>query len=232
MSQDPVDVPVKNARADSRGRVLQTIQASPSGCDVQFIAEHTGLHANTVRFHLERLEADDLVRRQVGHGSGSGRPPLLYTAAAVPNAGNEHREFGQLAKVLAQLVATTNRDPVGPSIDAGRAWGLELAAVSPAAPSQEEAVSALVEILNQIGFAPEVSHEGEDTVLLQRHCPFLEAAQTHQDVVCSIHLGLMRGLLEGMDAPAAVESLIPFAGPNGCRAPLVPFTKTDPRNLS
>ena len=226
MSQDPVDVRAKNARADSRGRVLHAVRASSSACDVQFIAEHTDLHANTVRFHLERLEADNLVRRQVGHGSGSGRPPLLYTAAAVPNAGNEHREFGQLAKVLAQLVARKNRDPVESSIDAGRAWGLELAADSPAAPSQEEAVTALVEVLDQIGFAPEVSHEGEDTIVLQRHCPFLEVARAHQDVVCSIHLGLIRGLLEGMDAPVAAERLIPFADPAGCRASLAPLTKS------
>lgn len=221
MSQDPVDVRAKNARADSRSRVLDAVRGSSSGCDVQFIAEHTGLHANTVRFHLERLEADDLVRRQVRRGGGSGRPPLMYTAAAVPNAGNEHREFAQLAKVLAQLVASTNHDPVGPSIDSGRAWGLELVAASTDAPSQQEAVTALVEILARIGFAPEIS--GDDgTVVLQRHCPFLEVAESHQDVVCSMHLGLMRGLLEGMNAPIAVEHLMPFADPNGCRASLAP----------
>lgn len=225
MSQDPVDVRAKDARADSRRRVLQTIRASAAGSDVQFIAEHTGLHPNTVRFHLERLEADDLVRRQVRRGGGSGRPPLVYTAAAVPNAGTEHREFGQLAKVLAQLIASMDRDPVGSSIDSGRTWGLELVADSPDAHSQEEAVAALVEILAQIGFAPEVSDAGHDMVVMQRHCPFLEVAQAHQDVVCSVHLGLMRGILEGMDAPVVAESLVPFADPNGCRASLAPLTK-------
>lgn len=226
MSQDPVDVHGKNSRADSRGRVLQAVRASPSACDVQFIAEHTGLHANTVRFHLERLEADDLVRRQVSRSGGSGRPPLTYTAAAVPNAGNDYREFGQLAQVLAQHVASTNRDPVGSSIDSGRAWGLELAADSPDAHTPDQAVAALVEILDQLGFAPEVFDEGEGTVVLQRHCPYLEVARAHQEVVCSMHLGLMRGLLEGMDAPVAAERLIPFAGPTGCRASLAPLTKS------
>lgn len=225
MSHDPVDSRAKDARAESRLRVLQTIRASAAGCDVQFIAEHTGLHPNTVRFHLERLEADDLVRRQVRRGGGSGRPPLIYTAAAVPNAGDEHRDFGQLAKVLAQLVASMDRDPVSSSIDSGRAWGLELVADSPDAHSQEDAVAALMEMLTQIGFAPEISDEGEDLGVLHRHCPFLEVAQSHQDIVCSVHLGLMRGFLEGTDAPVVAERLIPFADSHGCRASLVPVTK-------
>lgn len=149
----------------------------------------------------------------------------MYTAAAVPNAGDKHREFGQIARVLARLIATMDSDPVGPSIEAGRAWGLELSADSSEAQSPEDAVDALTQILDQIGFAPEVSEEGQGLVVLQRHCPFLEVAQSHQEVVCSVHLGLMRGLVEGLDAPVAVDRLTPFATPNGCRASLSPLTK-------
>lgn len=184
------------------------------------MAERTGLHPNTVRFHLDRLEADGLVRRQVRRGGEHGRPPLVYTAAAVPDSGNEHHNFGQLAKVLAQLITDTNPDPVGSAIESGRAWGLELVAGSPHAhaQSQEDAVTTLVEILAQLDFAPKVSDEDGDITVLQRHCPFLEVAQNHQGVVCSVHLGLMRGVLEGLEAPVVAERLIPFAGPNGCQA--------------
>lgn len=225
MSQRSVDARADNARADSRWRVLQAIRASAAGCGVQSMAERTGLHPNTVRFHLDRLEADGLVRRQVRRGGEHGRPPLVYTAAAVPDSGNEHHNFGQLAKVLAQLITDTNPDPVGSAIDSGRAWGLELVAGSPHAPSQEDAVTTLVEILAQLDFAPEVSDEGDDMVVLQRHCPFLEVAQTHQGIVCSVHLGLMQGLLEGLEAPVVAERLVPFAGPNGCQAYLARPTR-------
>lgn len=220
MSREPVDARADSARTESRRRVLQVIDAFPEGCGVQTVAERTGLHPNTVRFHLERLEADGLVRREVRHGGEHGRPPLVYTAAAVPEAGPEHREFGQLTNVLARLIARTNPDPVGSAIEAGRSWGLEVLEDSTDARSPEDAVAVLVEILTRIGFVPKVSRDRESTVILQRHCPFLEAAQAHPEVVCSVHLGLMRGVLESLNVPVIAESLIPFAGPAGCEARL------------
>lgn len=96
--------------------------------------EHTGLHPNTVRFHLDRLEANGLVHRQVRRDGEHGRPPLVYTAVAVPNADNKRRDFGGLAKVLAQLIEDMNPDPVRSAIEVGRAWGLELTSGSPKTP--------------------------------------------------------------------------------------------------
>ena len=42
--------------------------------------DRTGLHPNTVRFHLERLEEDGLVSRRIRRGGDLGCPPLTYTA--------------------------------------------------------------------------------------------------------------------------------------------------------
>lgn len=57
-------------------------------------------------------------------------------------------------------------------------------------------------------------------VITLRHCPFLEVAQEHQEVACSVHLGLMQGALAEMRAPLTVRTLIPFAGPSRCVAQL------------
>lgn len=97
---------------------------------------------------------------------------------------------------------------MGPGIDVGFSKN----------PSNDEAVTELVKVLDQLGFALEVSETDEDIMVLQRHCPFLEVAREHQSVVCSVHLGLMRGLLEGLAAPVVTERLIPFDGPNGCQS--------------
>lgn len=217
-----MSIGVERVRSASRVRVLELLRGSPAGCHVQQIAERTGLHPNTVRFHLERLEGDGLVSRHVRRGGGPGRPPLAYVANPVPDAERGRRGFGELAEVLAQLVTRTSADPAGVAVEAGRVWGLSRTAVSRAARDGDGAIVELTVTLGELGFAPEVCADAGDgrLVVLQRHCPFLEVAQSHQDVVCSVHLGLMRGVLEKLDAPVGVERLVPFASAAGCRAHL------------
>jgi predicted ArsR family transcriptional regulator len=43
-------------------------------------------------------------------------------------------------------------------------------------------------------------------------------AQNHQEVVCSLHLGLMQGALARMRAPVTADRLQPFAEPSVCIA--------------
>ncbi|MFI8092770.1 helix-turn-helix transcriptional regulator [Streptomyces sp. NPDC086080] len=61
---------------------------------------------------------------------------------------------------------------------------------------------------------------GTDRVLRLHHCPFREVAQRRPDIVCAIHLGLMRGTVETLRAPLAAASLEPFVTPHLCVATL------------
>ncbi|WP_413451258.1 helix-turn-helix domain-containing protein [Georgenia phoenicis] len=221
MSQGPASIGAERARTASRLRVLEVLRNSPAGCHVQQVAERTGLHPNTVRFHLERLESDGLVSRHVRRSGEPGRPPLAYVANPVPNAEQGRRDFGRLAEVLAQLVTRANQDPAAVAVEAGRSWGLSRAEASEAA-TNGAGIAELTATLDELGFAPEVCADDDDghPIILQRHCPFLEVAQTHQDVVCSVHLGLMRGILEKLSVPVSAARLIPFARPAGCEAHL------------
>lgn len=222
MRQSPAGTGAEHSRTASRLRVLDVLRNSPAGCHVPQVAERTGLHPNTVRFHLKRLERDGLVSRQVHRSGEPGRPPLAYVANPVPDAEQERRDFGQLAEVLAQLITQTNPDPAGTAVETGRSWGLSREKVSEAATNGAAAIAELTTTLDELGFAPDVCADDDDEhpIILQRHCPFLEVAQTHQDVVCSVHLGLMRGILEKLNAPVNAERLIPFASPAGCEAHL------------
>lgn len=218
VSASPADVGAEQVRTASRRRVLAVVRASPDGCGIPDVARRTSLHPNTVRFHLDRLENDGLVSRQVRRSGEPGRPPLTYTANPVPDEGRGHREFAQLAEVLAQLVTGASTDPAAAAVEAGRTWGAARTE-APAGPTDAPAaLDALVTGLSEIGFVPEVTATGEDITVVQRHCPFLEVAQNHPDVVCSVHLGLMRGILERLDTPLTAERLVPFAGPAGCEA--------------
>jgi predicted ArsR family transcriptional regulator len=109
---------------------------------------------------------------------------------------------------------------------AGRAWGQKLDTSLESLPadarSADEAIDQLVEVLDELGFAPERrTSKGEQQVGL-RHCPFLELAETRASVVCPIHLGLMQGALETWAAPVLVDRLEAFVEPDLCLAHITP----------
>ena len=186
------------------------------------IADQLDVHPNTVRFHLDSLLADGQVE-QVEHGRrGPGRPPLMFQAVRQMDRGGT-RHYRLLAEILIAALAG-ERDPRAKAIAAGRAWGSEMGARPGSAPAHtaDEAVDRLVEVLDELGFAPERrTSKGEQQVGL-RHCPFLELAETRASVVCPIHLGLMQGALETWAAPVSVDRLDAFVEPDLCLAHITP----------
>jgi len=81
----------------------------------------------------------------------------------------------------------------------------------------------LIGVLEDLGFAPDpLQRNAEGQQIALRSCPFLELALEHRDVVCPIHLGLMRGALESWDAPVTVARLEPFRQLDLCLAHLAP----------
>ncbi|MGP1674531.1 MAG: hypothetical protein ACTS8Z_04880 [Candidatus Limnocylindrales bacterium] len=88
-------------------------------------------------------------------------------------------------------------------------------------PTAVDAVDRLVTLLDHAGFAPERPAGAGDPIRL-RHCPFGPLAREHRDVVCGVHLGLMRGALREMGAPLDAVRLEPFVAPDLCVAHLGP----------
>jgi predicted ArsR family transcriptional regulator len=186
------------------------------------IAEELGVHPNTVRFHLDSLLADGQVE-QVEHGRrGPGRPPLMFQAVRQMDRGGT-RHYRLLAEILAASLAA-DRNPRAKAVAAGRAWGRTLGEANPESKpaGPDEAVDRLVEVLDDLGFAPERrTSDGAQSIGL-RHCPFLELAETRGAVVCPVHLGLMQGALETWTAPVSVDRLDAFVEPDLCLAHLKP----------
>ncbi|MGW4095655.1 MULTISPECIES: helix-turn-helix transcriptional regulator [unclassified Mycobacterium] len=192
--------------------VLSTLKASATPMTSAQIAARLDVHTNTVRFHLEHLEAGGQVERVQPHHRSPGRPPQLYRAVRrMDPTGPTH--YRMLAEILANGLASDD-DPAAKAREMGRAWGRTMPR-----PAIDSPVDALVQTLDDIGFAPEPP---ENDQLRLRHCPFLELAQTRASVVCPIHLGLMQGALESWQAPVAVERLDAFVEPDLCVAHLGP----------
>lgn len=195
--------------------VMSTLKASATPMTIAQIAAELAVHPNTVRFHLEHLEAQGQVERVQPHHRGPGRPPQLYRAVhrMDPNGPTHYR---MLAEILVNGLADDD-DSAAKAREMGRAWGRAMPRRT--ADSPDSAINALVQALDDIGFAPEPPEK--DHIRL-RHCPFLELAETRTSVVCPIHLGLMQGALESWQAPLAVERLDPFVEPDLCVAQLGP----------
>lgn len=210
---------MKEQAVSRRRAVAEAVRAAGRPVDVTELARRLGVHANTVRFHLDALLAEGAVTRRTEPPAGRGRPRTVY--AHVPGMDRSGpRGYLLLARML---VAHLTTQPRTAAEAAGHAWGAQLAA-PPGGPSESpagpgEAARRLADVLAGIGFAPDV--ESARRIRL-RHCPFLELAEENGRVVCSVHLGLMRGALAAMGAPVTAARLEPFATADSCLAHLAP----------
>jgi predicted ArsR family transcriptional regulator len=206
----------------SRADVLDMLRAADGPLGVREVAQRMGLHPNTARFHLEALTEAALAVRETEDRERPGRPRIGYRAVADGPAGR--RRYRLLAEMLTSLIAGTMLEPGKAAEEAGREWGAFLA--EPPPPYQRlsaaEAIASLTAIMEELGFAPraEAGGDSEEYRLCLRQCPFREVAQHHQDVICSLHLGLMRGALARMRAPVSAKRLDPFVEPSLCVAQL------------
>lgn len=219
-------MPAPTRSRTGRARVLQCLRLAPEGLGVAEIAAGSGLHANTVRFHLERLVAGGTVVSRAEPRSDPGRPRLTYAAVAAPGGDGDKRDYEFLSRILAGLLTDALPEPAVAATTAGRRWGSLLAdkqtaadrtAVPGEAVDDETAIARLGAILADVGFDPEVS---DAEVIRIHHCPFLEVARDNQQVACSVHLGLMQGALERMGSTVTADRLLPLVEPTLCLATL------------
>ena len=214
----------------SRADVLDMLRAAGGPLGVREVAQQMGLHPNTARFHLEALVEAGLAVRETEDREMPGRPRIGYRAAADGPAGR--RRYRLLAEMLTSLIAGTMPEPGKAAEEAGREWGSYLTEQPP--PYQkltaEEAIGKLTAIMEELGFSPQVEADGGGKYrLCLRQCPFREVAQQHQNVICALHLGLMRGAVAAMRAPVTADRLDPFVEPSLCVARLTEREKTGER---
>ena len=201
----------------TRSQLLAILRRLGRPVAVRELAVAQGLHPNSVREQLALLVEAGLVDREVAPPVGRGRPSLRYTARADGDA-PEGSDYRVLAGVLADQLARLP-DATAASLHAGARWGRSMIAGTPRATVETDAVHRLVELLDEAGFAPEKPALPGAPIRL-RHCPFGSLARERGNVVCGVHLGLMRGALAELGAPIDAVGLDPFVRPDLCVAHL------------
>lgn len=226
-----------------RGLLLDLVRASPQPRSILSLAEELGVHANTVRFHLETLLRIGQVEQLFGDTTGPGRPPVLFRATRRmdPDGPTNYR---LLASMLTSHLVGSSQDPAAAATELGRAWGPNLLAPATTDPTatgrasrarvkRGEALTRMTSALSDLGFAPEPPTGPRDTTIRLRHCPFLglvtgtDTGTGYSEVICSLHLGMMQGALASLQGPVTVDRLDPFVEPDLCVAHLAPAATVD-----
>lgn len=167
------------------------------------LCEATGLHANTVREHLQRLIEGGYVIPTIEHRTTRGRPRTLYSAATgTPEASSP-----------------VARDKVAEAARRGdmmrRVLSEQDSALGREATNQ---LDALIEHLEESGFEPVVD-EDELTVDLAP-CPHVVSRPEDRAILCQVHLGLMQGVLTQAGGPVATHCVRAAARPEDCTVQL------------
>jgi predicted ArsR family transcriptional regulator len=148
------------------------------------IAEHAGLHANTVRTHMGELEASGAVEREHGTSDGPGRPQVRYRLRAgwrLPSS-----DHHGLSELLAAMIVRL--DPSVETIqELGRHWGRYLSGRPGGDP-----VKSLPRLLERIGFDAEV--EGLEIRLRSCPCPLI--SPEHPELICALAGAAIDGIAE------------------------------------
>jgi predicted ArsR family transcriptional regulator len=214
--------PLKSSRSDrnhhqvlasiSRAAVLELLRSRAQPLGVAEVAQHVGLHQNTVRSHLDLLVDSGYAVRRSEAPRGPGRPRVVYEATAAPDG---DRNYRLLAEVLAQHLIATSERPGEAAVNAGRSWAASTgrqqhdgdgSGTTDAPPvSEEAAIAAVLRLLGDSGFAPELSADGASINL--HRCP---------DVVCGAHLGIIQGALADLGGIVSATRLLPFVTPGLC----------------
>ena len=161
------------------------------------VAELLDLHPNTVRPHLERMRELGLLEVRPRTSGGVGRPQHLYSLAAdAPSLGLEPPVYPAIAGMLLALASEAGLSGED-AAEVGRDHGRTLAAAH-----SGDALEATMSLMIDWGFDPEPVGADPSWVWFG-NCPFSELAEANPELVCSLHRGLIEGLLDarGDDQP-------------------------------
>ena len=202
-----------------RRRLMDLLREDQGPRDAHDLGEEVGLHPSTVRFHLETLRQAGLVTRQPSPTPGLGRPRTAYAATA---RADEHSGYADLARLLAANLAETPQDRATRAEAIGGQWADQLVPVT-AGPGAglDETATRVTGLFDDLGFEPELRADGPRRTIALHACPFRGVAREHPEVVCALHLGLLRGSLERLGA-SVTSRLVPFVEPRLCMVEVTP----------
>lgn len=203
---DPVDQQriVSLLSDPTRHRIYQYVLAhSHQGVSATETAQEFGIHPTVARLHLEKLSEVGLVAWQKGPSTG-GRPTKIYLpGAAAVQISFPPRDYYLLARVTTEALIAMGPPGIRQVERSAEEMGREMALLRLARergtkkPARREQIMRLVEDLNEGGtFCELTSATDREFEFKLTNCPFRELSSNDPHLVCRIHRGVLRGLLD------------------------------------
>jgi predicted ArsR family transcriptional regulator len=203
-----MDVPVTNAgelAQPTRARLFALLGELQRPASTEELARLLQLHPNGVRVHLERMHKAGLLERKRERGA-RGRPPDRWAISPDARPGGEPpTAYVDLGRWLARAISSAHVDLEGVEA-AGREIGRDLSENG----DGRAAEARLFDTLVALGFQP--ARETAEPGAVEYHlggCPYRDVARERQPVVCTLHRGITRGMLDGIDPQATLEKFVP-----------------------
>ena len=215
----PLDVH-KALADDTRYRLYRYVGLAGRPVSVREMSRRLSLHPNTLRPHLRRLEEVGLISREIRKAATVGRPQTLYRVREVED--RAERDYRLLAEMLIGLVR--GKRSLIHAEELARQWGAYLGAREGPKPSLRArtgpSLAALQEAMAEAGFDPRFRRLGGSATTIEitlRDCPFRDLADEYRELVCTLHRGLIDGMLGALEPSLSVKEFKPFVERNLCR---------------
>lgn len=196
---------------ETRYAMYEELARSTAALSANDLAEALGIHANTVRLHLDRLREVGLVDVEAVHRGTVGRPQHLYfLSAGAPGLGFDPPAHALLAGLLAALAERVGADGAE-AAGTGRVWGAETGKRT----RSRSCLGALEAELAKLGFEPALEADSATGRIEFLHCPFRELAEAYPELVCNLHRGLCEGVVDAVGG-GTVEEFATLYDPEPC----------------
>jgi predicted ArsR family transcriptional regulator len=189
----------------TRARLFALLGELRGATSTEELARRLDLHPNGVRVHLERLREAGLVERE-RERLARGRPRDSWSISPDADPGGAPpTAYTDLGRWLVRAIVA-GRTRVRDVEAVGRRVGRDL----PARDGAESPEQAMFSTLAAMGFKPrrELGPQGKLTYCLD-NCPYRDVVRERQQVVCGLHRGITRGLLDVIDPKTKLTGFVP-----------------------
>ncbi len=189
----------------TRARLFEALSRLRRPAGTEELAAELQLHPNGVRIHLDRLrEAGLVVRERIRQTVGRPRDMWSISPEARPG-GAPPSAYADLGRWLTRVIEPGRTSPRAIETR-GREIGRDLAPDGKVGSAEEQMRTALA----SLGFQPERDIDPARGLTYRLcNCPYRDVARESRQVVCTLHRGVTRGLLDVIAPTTRLTAFVP-----------------------
>lgn len=204
-----MDLPIANnseLNQPTRAKIFAMLADLRRPMPTDEIADRMELHPNGIRIHLERLQSAGLVeRRRERQARGRPRDVWSVSSGALPG-GDPPTAYSDLGRWLVKAITSAHV-----SVEEVEQAGIRIGSDMKPEAEGESSEHRLFDVLSALGFRPKrLVNDDESVTYCLGNCPYREVVRERQALVCSLHRGMTRGLLDTLQDDGELAAFVPM----------------------